>query len=152
MIVTYGFCREDECFKPYLDVDASNEAWVDVDVDLPRYIDRRCFVNNVHKITSLKHYGFNFKQRLLTKQTFQRLLTLDGFDLFCVAKLLSTRKRSAVLTTVKSQTISWMQGRSKFFRPWSHRQGTVLKDMWFDEYRACQHTLRKHYRPISSFT
>lgn len=151
MLVTYGYSREDEHFRPCVDIDASNEAWVDIDVDLPKYMDKDCFVANIRKITFMKHFGLNFKHKELTKESFQRLLTLSGFDLYCAVKVLCTRQRCGVRTTVKAQLIDWMYGRSKYFRPWTRKQELVLERLWHNEYRGRIHSIQTNYQPITSF-
>lgn len=151
MLVTYGYCRKNDHFQPCLEIDASNEAWIDIDIDLPKYMDKHCFVANIRKITYMKHFGLNFKHKELTKQSFQRLLTLSGFDLYCAIKVLCSRKQFAVRTTVKAQLIEWMHGRSKYFRPWTGKQEKVLERLWFNEYRGRIHSIQTHYKPITSF-
>lgn len=149
MIVTFGFSVKEDQFVPTLEPSMEHEIWVDKDINLPSYISKEFFVTHFRKLTFMKRFGFDF-DKIKNQDELYRILKLSGNDLYYACVLLTTRKRTALYTSCKSQLQKYIRGDIE--EPiWSSRQTRCLCDDFGKEYTAKYISISKSLNVISSF-
>jgi len=150
MIVTFGYDKKEEQFVPTMEPDMNHEVWIDKDIDLPHYISKEFFVTHYRKLTFIKRFGFDFS-KLKSEEELYKVLKLSGNDLYYACKLLTTRKRTALYTSCKSQLKDYLKGKGQ--EPiWTPRQTRCLSEDFGKEYTAKYIAISKSLNVISSFT
>lgn len=150
MIVTFGFDVKEDQFVPTLEPSMYHEVWIDKDINLPHFISKEFFVAHYRKLTFMKRFGFDFT-KLKSEEELYKILKLSGIDLYYSCQLLTTRKRTALYTSCKSQLKDYIKG--KIQEPvWSPRQTRCLCDDFGKEYTAKYIAISKSINVISSFT
>lgn len=151
MIVTFGFDKELDRFVPTHEPSMAHEGWVDADLKLPKYISKDFFINNYYKLTFISRYGLNF-ELLKSEDELRKILTLSGSDLYNAVQLLTTKKKTAFITSTKASLRKWIKGELDYQHPWSGKQAKALDALFSKNFKAHFALIQRNVNPISSFT